>query len=311
MATNKIIAVQMDRLETINLATDTSFILALEAQNRGFKIFEYQPENLKAKSASIYAQGRFVELKDSAAGWFQEIEHAEINLSDAACVLMRQDPPFDMRYINATYMLEMLTGKTLILNNPAEVRNNPEKLIPFHFTEFMPRTILTRDLADIEAFQKTVGEIIIKPLHLFGGKGVFRLRNGENLASLVEFMNLTLAEPLVVQEFLPDVASSEKRIIMIDGKIAGAMQRKPADGEIRANTRVGGTPVKTELSERERTVCEKVGAFLKARELHLAGIDLIGGYLTEVNITSPTGIRLLNKLYGYNLERIFWDSLKN
>ncbi len=308
---NKIVALQIDPLVTLKPESDTSIALGLEAQKLGYRIFCYQPENLSLLQGSVYAHGSYVELHNDNKNFYTILSNAKLELAEAEFVLMRQDPPFNMSYITATYLLEMLDGINgcRVLNNPREVRNNPEKLIPFQFPQFMPRTVITKSFDEIHDFWKEMSDIVIKPLYLYGGKGVFRFKDSANMAALVEFYNLSLNEPLIAQEFIPEVTTAEKRVIMIDGEIAGAMQRAPMEGEIRSNTRIGGTPLPTDLTLREIEVCQAVGKFLKEKGLFLAGLDLIGGFLNEVNITSPTGILAINKLYGLSLQKLFWQKL--
>ena len=306
----KIIAIQIDPVEGLNYRTDTSAALGAEAERRGYRVFCYQPHALTLKNGAVFATGNFVSFAPDNNPPYKVLENAVLNLFDIAAVLMRQDPPFNMDYITATYFLEMVAEKTRVINNPTAVRNNPEKLLPLAFPKFAPPTVITRSYSEVEAFFKEHKDIVIKPLYLYGGKGVFRFKESLNLKALHEFFQISLSEPMVVQKYLPEVETADKRVIIINGKVIAAMQRIPEAGEIRANTRVGGSIAKTELTASEQEVSETVAAYLKEKDIFIAGLDLIGGWLTEVNITSPTGIRLLNGLYDMNIEKIFWDEFE-
>jgi glutathione synthase len=282
------VAIQMDPLASINPNTDTTLLLGIEAQRRGYAVYCYQPGDLTFNAGELTAKARPVKL-----------------------VLMRQDPPFNMAYVTATHLLEMLGPKPLVVNDPAAVRNAPEKLFMFEFPQFVPPTLITRDVSAIELFLKEQGEIVIKPLYGYAGHSVFRLRQGDtNLHALLEMFFAASAEPVIAQRFLPEIASMDKRILVIDGKVTAVLGRVPAQGDIRANMRVGGTGVKIEASARDLLIGETVGKELVKYGILLAGLDVIGEYLTEINVTCPTGFVRSNALYGIVQERIFWDAVE-
>lgn len=306
------VAIQMDPVASINIDGDSTFALGLEAQARGHTLFYYQPQHLSMRDGHVYAQGRPLTLRRAHGNHATLGEETRLNLEDDVdVVLMRQDPPFDMSYITATHMLELIHPKTLVVNDPAEVRNAPEKLFALHFENLLPPTLISRDPREIRAFREEFKDIIIKPLFGNGGAGVFRLREGdENLASLLEMFGQMNREPVIVQQYLPDVRKGDKRIILVDGKPAGAINRVPAAGESRSNMHVGGRPEKSALTKREQEICEIIGPELKRRGLIFVGIDVIGDYLTEINVTSPTGIQEIDRFEGSNLSGLVWDAIE-
>lgn len=300
------IAIQMDALSSINPRTDSTLLLGLEAQRRGHTLYYYTPDMLSLLNGKVIARGHRVKLHADYKHYYDLGKETTLTLSDMNVVLLRQDPPFDMEYITTTYLLERLMPKTLVVNHPAAVRNHPEKLFPALFAKFTPPTLITSDIAAITDFRKAHKDIVIKPLYGFGGHGVSLVKkNASRLPALVK-----RGEVVVVQPFLPEVKTGERRIILINGKIEGVMGRIPAKGEIRANLRVGGTAVKATLTKRQKEVCAAVGPELKKRGLLLVGLDMIGDYLIEINHTSPTGLAAINKLYGTKLERKVWDAIE-
>lgn len=305
------LAIQMDPVESINPRTDTTLLLGIEAQVRGYEVYCYEPKSLSVEAGRITAQGRPVIFRNDPRDYFTAGDWRTIDLAQMNVVLMRQDPPFDMNYITATHILEMLPANVKVMNNPASVRNCPEKIFPLLFAEFMPPTLISADEEAIRAFRDTHKDIIIKPLYGHGGNAVFRIQESDgNFAALLEFFFARAAEPLIFQQYLPQVESEDRRIILIDGEVAGVMGRTPQAGEHRANFRVGGTAKEAELTPRQREICNRVGPELKKRGLLLVGLDVIGDYLTEINVTSPTGLAGMNRLYGRTLEREVWDAIE-
>jgi glutathione synthase len=305
------VAVQMDPIEAINIKGDSSFALMLEAQRRGHALFYYQPKGLAAADGSVFATGHPTKVRDEAGNHSTLAEAERRDLAKEDVILMRQDPPFDMNYITITHLLEAIHPKTLVVNDPREVRNAPEKLFIMRYPDLMPETIITRDPAELKAFRKSHGDIIVKPLYGNGGAGVFRLiEEDQNFASLIELFHQSFREPFIAQRYLPDVRKGDKRIILVDGKVAGAINRVPAAGESRSNMHVGGRPEPTELTKREHAICERIGPDLKARGLIFVGIDVIGDYLTEINVTSPTGIREVQRFGGADIAALIWDAIE-
>lgn len=306
------IAIQMDPLEGININADSTFMLALEAQRRGHRLFTYHPRLLTWRNGALFARGRRIESLRRQVGDHVGFGAEEsLDLATVDVVLLRQDPPFDMAYVANTHLLETIHPKPLVVNDPSEVRNAPEKLFVTRFRQFMPPTLITSDPAEIAAFRAEHGDIILKPLFGNGGAGVFRLRpDDENLGSLLETYQKLSPEPIMVQRYVPDVRKGDKRIILIDGEPVGAVLRVPAQGEARANLHVGGQPVKTDLTAREQEICAALGPELRARGLIFVGIDMLGDYLTEINVTSPTGIQEINRLNGVQLESLYWDAVE-
>lgn len=312
------VAVQMDRLETINLAGDSTFALMLSAQARGAVLYHYLAPDLSWENGRIKALARPVMVRrpqdgDLLGSHFTAGDPQWLDLGhDVDVVLMRQDPPFDLGYITAAHLLEKLEGETLVVNNPASVRNAPEKVWVLDFARFMPPTLVTRSLEATRRFMEKHGDIVIKPLHGNGGKAVFRVpASGDNLGALVEVFGQMWVEPFMVQQFLPNVSEGDKRIVLVDGEVAGAINRKPGEGEFRSNLAVGGSAQATQLTEREAEICAALGPELRARGLLFVGIDVIGGeWLTEINVTSPTGIVAIDRFNGTDTAAMIWDAIE-
>ena len=305
------VAIQMDPIERIDISGDSTFALALEAQARGHSLLYYGPRDLSLRDDSVTAVVRPLHVRNEKNNHFTLGSPAVWNLAEAEVVLMRQDPPFDMAYITATHLLERIAGKCMVVNDPFHVRNAPEKLFVMHFKEFMPPTLVTSDREEIRRFRAEFGDIVLKPLYGNGGAGVFRVKpEDENLTALLEVFTRLYREPIVVQRYVPEVREGDKRIILVDGNYAGAINRVPASGEARSNLHVGGRPEATTLSDREHQICEALGPRLRERNLLFAGIDVIGGYLTEVNVTSPTGIQEVKRFGGPDVARIIWDAIE-
>ena len=305
------IAVQMDPIEAIDIAGDSTFALMLEAQARGHELFEYHADTLALRGGALSATGADVQVRDEVGKHFQKTANRTVQLEDFDAVLMRQDPPFDMNYITYTHMLEAIHPKTLVVNDPAEVRNAPEKLYVLQYNEFIPPTLISRDPQRLSEFRDEFGDIILKPLYGNGGAGVFRLAHGdENFASLMEMFTQSFREPFIAQQYLSDVKKGDKRIILVDGEPVGAINRVPAAGETRSNMHVGGRPEATELTDREHEICARIGPDLKRRGLIFVGIDVIGDYMTEINVTSPTGIREVKKFGGADIAALVLDAIE-
>ncbi len=306
------VAVQMDPLESIAIAGDSSFALMIEAQQRGHRLFHYRADDLGYEDGRVSATATPVTVQAVEGCHFTAGESVVLDLAkDVDVVLMRQDPPFDIGYITATYLLERIVGETLVVNDPRSVRDAPEKLFVLDFARFMPPTLITRSLADLRAFHARHGEIVMKPLHGNAGAAVFRIgHDGQNLAALAELFGEVWREPYIAQAFLPAVAEGDKRIVLVDGKVAGAINRKPGAGEIRSNLAAGGTAFATELTTREQEICDTLGPELARRGLIFVGIDVIGGMLTEINVTSPTGIVAVDKFNGTNTPGLIWDAIE-
>ncbi len=306
------VAVQMDHVATINPLGDSTFAMMLEAQARGHELLHYTPDTLSLNGNVVSALAQPITVKDAEKGsHFTLGEASRVDLSTQDVVLMRQDPPFDMNYITLTHLLERIHPKTLVVNPPAAVRNAPEKILVTEFPELMPPTLVTRDRAEIHAFRKQHGNIIVKPLYGNGGAGVFFIQEGDhNLASLLELFEANYREPFMVQRYLPDVRKGDKRIIIIDGEPVMGLNRIPADGEARSNMHVGGRPELSPLTAREKEICAAIGPALKERDMIFVGIDVIGGYLTEINVTSPTGIREIKRFGGPDIAVLIWDAIE-
>jgi glutathione synthase len=307
------VAVQMDPLESIGIEGDSTFAIMLGAQARGHSLHHYAPEALSWQSGRLWAEAHPVTVKRVAGDHFKFGDPEILDLGrDADVVLMRQDPPFDLGYITATHLLERIQERTLVVNDPASVRNAPEKVWVLDYARFMPPTLITRSLAAARLFLAEHKEIVVKPLHGNGGKAVFKVgTDGQNLASLIEVFNTAYREPHVVQAFLPGVAEGDKRIVLVDGEVVGAVNRIPGEGEIRSNLAVGGKAAKTELTPREEEICAALGPELKKRGLLFVGIDVIGGeWLTEINVTSPTGIVAIDKFNGTDTPALIWDAIE-
>ncbi|MBC3943474.1 glutathione synthase [Sphingomonas albertensis] len=307
------VAVQMDPLDSINIAGDSTFALMLSAQDRGHRLFHYSAEDLNYRDGRVWAKAHPVTVQRVVGDHFSVGKPVNLDLGDEAdVVLMRQDPPFDLGYITATHLLERIADKTLVVNDPAQVRNAPEKVFVLDYPQFMPPTLVTRSLDEARKFLAEHGAIVIKPLHGNGGKAIFKVESdGANLSALMEVFNMTWREPHMVQAFLPDVAKGDKRIVLIDGEVAGAINRLPGEGEIRSNLAVGGSAEKSELTDKEREICAVLGPELKKRGLLFVGIDVIGGtWLTEINVTSPTGIVAIEKFDGTDVAGMIWDAIE-
>nr|WP_295671473.1 glutathione synthase [Sphingomonas sp.] len=307
------VAVQMDPVQSINIAGDSTFALMLSAQARGHSLFHYTAEDLNYAEGRVWAKAHPVTVQRVVGDHFKFGEPVSLDLGDEAdVVLMRQDPPFDLGYITATHLLERIAHKTLVVNDPASVRNAPEKVFVLDYPHFMPPTLVTRSLDEARAFLAKHHEIVIKPLHGNGGKAIFKIgSDGANLSALMEVFNLTWREPHMIQAFLPDVAKGDKRIVLVDGEVVGAINRLPGEGEIRSNLAVGGSAVKTELTTKEREICAVLGPELKKRGLLFVGIDVIGGqWLTEINVTSPTGLVAIDRFDGVDTAAMIWAAIE-
>ncbi len=307
------VAVQMDPLAGINIAGDSSFALMLAAQARGHRLFHYAAEDLNWSGDRLWAKAHPVTVQRVVGDHFRFDDPVSLDLGEEAdVVLMRQDPPFDLGYITATHLLERIADRTLVVNDPASVRNAPEKVFVLDFARFMPPTLITRSLDEARAFLAEHGAIVIKPLHGNGGKAIFKVEaDAANLSALIEVFNQTWREPHMVQAFLPAVAKGDKRIVLVDGEVVGAINRLPGEGEIRSNLAVGGSAEKTELTTREREICAALGPELKRRGLIFVGIDVIGGeWLTEINVTSPTGIVAIERFDGTDVAGLIWDAIE-
>ena len=305
------VAIQMDPIEHINIEADSSFVLALEAQRRGHRLFHYLPRHMFYREGRIFARLRPLEVRREAGRHATSGTPELVDLAGLDIILMRQDPPFDMAYITATHMLEMVHPRTLVVNDPVHVRNAPEKLFATHFEGLLPPTLITSSREDIVAFRREQGDIIVKPLFGNGGAGVFHITpEDDNLNAILELFTQFYREPLIVQRYLPAVRQGDKRIILIDGEAVGAINRIPPKGEARSNMHAGGRPVPAKLTSRERDICTAIGPALKEKGLLFVGIDVIGDYMTEINVTSPTGLQEINRFDGVRLERRIWDAIE-
>jgi glutathione synthase len=305
------VAIQMDPIESVNIDADSTFALALEAQARGHALYHYLPRQLSLRDGRLAAKARPLAVRREHGRHYSLGAEETLDLAALDVILMRQDPPFDMAYITATHLLEHVSAKVLVVNDPVSVRNAPEKLFATHFDGLMPPTLITSDREAILAFRREHGEIILKPLFGNGGAGVFRLTPAdENLNALLELFTQLYREPIIVQRYLPEVRQGDKRIILVEGEPVGAVLRVPPAGEARANLHVGGKAVRTTLTPRERDICAAIGPVLRAQGLVFVGIDVIGDYLTEINVTSPTGIQEINRLDGVRLEAPVWEAIE-
>jgi glutathione synthase len=305
------VAVQMDPIARINIRGDSTFALLLEAQARGHSLAYYTPDRLAMRGAAVFATVEPLEVRDTLGDHFTLGEPRRTEVGEFDVVLLRQDPPFDLAYITTTHLLERIHPSTLVVNDPAQVRNAPEKMFVMEFPELMPPTLITRDLAEIKAFRAEHGDIVMKPLYGKGGEAVFRLAPEDlNFGSLYDLFAVTFREQWVVQKFLPAVRQGDKRIILVDGAFAGAVNRVPAPDDLRSNMVRGGTPKETDLTTREREICAAIGPALRARGLLFVGIDVIDGFLTEINVTSPTGIRAIKSLGGSDVAAMIWDKIE-
>ena len=306
-----LVAIQMDPIGSIDIRADSTFRLALEAEGRGHRLFYYQVPDLAWRDGRLLATGHDLTVKPVKGAHAELGERRVLDLGEADVVLLRQDPPFDMTYITNTHLLEMIHPATLVVNDPFWVRNCPEKILVLEFRDLMPPTMVARSLAAIREFRAEHGDIIIKPLYGNGGAGVFRLPEADsNLAALHELFSQISREPMMVQKFVPDVSKGDKRIILVDGEPAGAINRVPQAGETRSNMHVGGRPEKSELTGRDLEICARLGPTLRERGLIFTGIDVIGDYLTEINVTSPTGIQELERFDGVNAAGLIWDAIE-
>ena len=305
------VAFQMDPITDIDINADTTFRIAEEAQKRNHSLFYFSPDRLSYREGQLITKGKWFEVQRLVGDHVSLIDEAEVNINDFDVVWLRQDPPFDMHYITNTHLLDLLEKNTLVVNNPFWVRNFPEKLLVLQFPSLTPPTVITHELEILKLFKDTYKDIIIKPLFGNGGAGVFRLNEGDpNLSSLHELFFKISREPLIAQKYLPEVVYGDKRIILVEGEAVGAINRIPAKGEIRSNMHVGGKPEKTTLNAREKEICQTIGPLLRERGQILVGIDVIGNYLTEINVTSPTGIQELEKFDKVNIAEKIWQAVE-
>lgn len=306
------VAVQMDHVSTVNIAGDTSFALSLEAQRRGHRLFHYTPDRLALSGSTVFARIEEMRVRDEKGNHFDLGAPVRTDMAEMDVVLLRQDPPFDMNYITTTHLLERIHPKTLVVNDPFHVRNCPEKIFVTEFPDLMPETLITKDPEEIKAFRKEHGDIILKPLYGNGGAGVFHLREDDrNLSSLLEMFASLSREQIIAQKYLPAVRAGDKRIILIDGEPVGAINRVPAAHDARSNMHAGGQAQHSELTSRDREICERIGPELKKRGFILVGIDVIGDRLTEINVTSPTGVREVRRFGGADIAALFWDCVES
>ena len=306
------VAVQMDPIERINIRGDSTFALLLEAQRRGHTLSYYTPDRLAMAQGRVFTTAQSLSMRDEVGNHFTLGEGKRVEAGSFDVVLMRQDPPFDLAYISSTHFLERVHPKTLVVNDPASVRNAPEKMFVTEFPQLMPPTLMTRDLAEIKAFRAEHSDIVMKPLYGHGGGAVFRLTKDDlNFGSLYDMFAATFREPWVIQKFLPEVRNGDKRILLVEGEFAGAVNRIPAPDDLRSNMVRGGSPKETELTAAEREICKTIGPSLRERGLIFVGIDVIGGLLTEINVTSPTGIRAVKNLGGPDVASLVWDKIES
>ena len=306
------VAIQMDPIEAVNIDSDTSFLQAMEAQNRGYPVWVYDFRTLALEDGRLFCRARPVTLRRNAGDHVSFGDEVKLDLSqDVDVILMRQDPPFDMAYVTATYLLETVHPKTLVVNDPAEVRSAPEKLLVTRFPGLTPPTLISSDPVALVDFHRRHGDVVLKPLHGAGGSGVVRLKADDpNLEALIEIHMVGSRDPLVIQKFLPAVSKGDKRILLVDGEPVGAINRVPAEGAVRSNLHVGGTARPVELTERDREICAAIGPELKRRGLIFVGIDVIGDWLTEINVTSPTGAQQLKRFTGVDAAALMWDVIE-
>ena len=304
-------AIQMDPVASINITGDSTFALGLQAQSLGHNLWYYTPDTLSFDEGKITARGQSLELFDNRDSFFKTGAFETRSLEDFDVILMRQDPPFDMAYITATHILERLPASTMVVNNPAEVRNAPEKLLVTHYPDLLPATLISRDSDAIHAFRSKHRDVIVKPLFGNGGAGIFRIQpNDQNLNSLLEMFFVNSREPVMVQAFLPAVRDGDKRVILVNGEPIGAVNCIPKDGEVRSNFHVGGTAAAAQLTAHDKHICDTIGPELKRRGLLFVGIDIIGIYLTEINVTSPTGIREIQRLSNIDIAAVTIDAIE-
>ncbi|SLN24036.1 glutathione synthase [Roseisalinus antarcticus] len=305
------VAIQMDPIGPVDIDADSTFRIAEEAQARGHQLFYYTPDQLAYMEGRVTARGTSLTVRRVKGDHFEVGPMEKVDLADFDVVWLRQDPPFDMGYITTTHLLQRLSGKTLVVNDPFWVRNYPEKLLVLDFPDLTPPTAIARDLETIRAFRAHHGDVILKPLYGNGGAGIFKLRSDDgNLASLHELFTSISREPLIVQKFLPAVTKGDKRVILVDGEPIGAINRVPAEGETRSNMHVGGRAEKVELTPRDREICDRIGPLLREKGQIFVGIDVIGDWLTEINVTSPTGLQELERFDGTNGAGLIWDAIE-
>lgn len=306
------VALQMDPVETIDINGDSTFALGLEAERRGHRLFHYLVEDLSYQNDKVMAHARSITLRREAGNHFSYGDNVHLDLGENTdVILMRQDPPFHMGYITATHFLEHIHPKTLVVNDPVSVRNAPEKIFLTRFPDLMPPTLITQNTQDVHEFRKEYGDIIVKPLYGNGGAGVFRIQeNDQNLNSLIEMFQDFYTEPFIIQKYLSDVRKGDKRIILVDGKAVGAINRVPSANEVRSNMHVGGVAEPTKLTKREEEICEAIGPVLRDQGQIFVGIDVIGDYLTEINVTSPTGIQEIQRFDGTDIAALIWDAIE-
>ena len=311
MTINKI-AIQMDPIETIDLEYDSSFLLIIEAQLRGYEVFYYNPADLEYDNNAVQALGYFIEVFDQKDSHFKYLskKKEKLNLSTVDVILIRQDPPFNMNYISSTYLLEQLSSSTVVLNDPFSIRNAAEKIYPFKFKQYMPPTIITQKIETIKKFLKENKDIVTKPLYGNGGDGIFRSKVNDLSLQGIDENKIILDEPIMAQKYIPEIVEGDRRIILIDGEYVGSVARIPTNNNLKANFHAGGQPQKTNLIYRDQEICESLKKDLKEKNLFLVGIDIIGDYLTEINVTSPTGLKQINKLNDVNLAKVYWDKLE-
>ena len=305
------VGIQMDHVAGLHIAGDSTFALGLEAQARGHTLFHYEPNRLQLRGNTLSAAIEEMTLQDKEGGHFTLGEKNDTDLSTLDVILLRQDPPFDMAYITSTHLLERIHPKTLVVNDPVSVRNAPEKILVTEFPDLMPETLITRDFDAILKFREEIGDIIIKPLYGNGGAGVFHVPGHDmNLSSLLEMFDGLYREPFIAQKYLADVRGGDKRIILVDGEPVGAINRVPAEGDARSNMHVGGRAEHSELTKREQEICDRIAPVLKEQDFIFVGIDVIGDYMTEINVTSPTGIREVKKFSGTDIAALIWDAIE-
>jgi len=305
------IAIQMDPLEKINPKEDSTFVIAQEAQRRGYKLFHYLPKDISLKNNTIITKGCYFKIINQGKKFFKKQKKISINLNQFHCVLVRQDPPFNMEYITATYFLEMLNQKVLVVNNPTEIRNNPEKLSMFNFKNLIPDTLISEDLTEIQNFIKKYKFTILKPLYGNGGEGIEKVTKGSlKNKTIIQRMIKKYKGAIIAQKFIKEISQGDRRIILIDGEYVGSVARIPKKGSIKANFHAGGSAQRSGLVFKDRKICSKLKPYLKKKGLFFTGIDAIGNYLTEINVTSPTGMQEINRLDNTRLEKIFWDKLE-
>lgn len=311
MAKIRKVAFQMDHVSGINIAGDSTFAMALEAQARGFELYHYTPDRLTMRDGRIFAAVEPMTVRDEKGSHFTLGERERVDLASMDVVMLRQDPPFDMGYITSTHLLERLQPQTLVVNDPAWVRNSPEKIFVTEFADLMPPTLITRDIGEIARFREELGDIILKPLYGNGGAGVFHsARDDRNFSSLLEMFGQMYREPFIAQGYLPAVRKGDKRILLVDGEPVGAINRVPAEHDARSNMHVGGRAEATELTTREKEICARIGPALRERGFLFVGIDVIGDFMTEINVTSPTGIREVKKFGGADVAALLWDAIE-